>query len=511
MTLQIEHVEDAACKLRRKWLADPCAYSIDVFDIEPWDDGSGASQADIMRACAANELVASRSGHKVGKTMGEAIMSYWGYTLFEDARVVLTAPTFRQIREAAWREITKLWNRAKYPLGGTLGKTPIGGVNHPNGNQIFGLSAENADAFSGVSAQNVFYNVDEGSGVPEDIFEAIHGNRAGGARLWMWGNPTQITGQFYRAFHEESDLYTTFHVNSERVAKWQAETNAKRRGLALMSWVKERRRVWTPYETHPAYAVRVLGEFPSVHARKIVQLAHFNRARARFAALARRLGTSELRVMCDILGRANARLVAALDVARFGDDLSVLTIRRGPLVVALYAIQSLDTNQVAGWAAHQMKSWRHEAYDRMGMNAGRPALTVDCGGLGVGAFDVFTRANKSWCDTFEYYGSGKANDDETFKNVRAETWFGVDTWLKESAILPPTLQDLAELRSELMAPEYKFDIRGRLQVESKDEIKSGKRLGRSPDRADSLVMCGISRPANVRGKRRASTVNVKGL
>lgn len=436
-------------------------------------------------------------------------MSYWGYTLFNDARVVLTAPTFRQVKEAAWREITKLWGRAKYPLGGTLGKTPIGGLNHPNGNQIFGLSAENADAFSGVSAENVFYNCDEASGIPEDIFEAIHGNRAGGARLWMWGNPTQVTGQFYRSHHEESDLYTTFHVNSERVAKWQADNNIRKPGIAVWAWVKERRRVWTPYKTHPAYMVRVLGEFPTAGARKVIQLSSFVAAQDRYRE---RVNDRPLGRFATDLARAGIPLIAALDVARFGDDLSSISIRRGPLLLGLYVIQSLDTNEVAGWAAHHLRAWTHDAFDRPFMQCGRPSLTVDCSGLGVGAYDVFTRENKSWCRTFEHYGSSKAEDTDTFVNARAQSWFGCDAWLKDEAMIPPDLPELGALRSELVAPEYSFDHRGRLQIESKDEIKKGKRLGRSPDRADSLVMCSIARPQDKgRGRGTTPTTNVRGL
>lgn len=507
MTYSAEEIESAAQKLKRKWLDDPCSFAVDVFDIEPWDDGSGTSQADSMRACAKSTLTARRSGHKVGKSMEEALMAFWAYTLFEDARIVVTAPVFRQVREVAWREITKLHRRARFPLGGKLGKTPIGGLNHPNGNQIFGLTADDPDAFSGVSAANVFYLADEASGIDEAIFEAIHGNRAGGARLWMWGNPTQVSGQFHRAFHDESDLYTTSHMSSEQVAEWQHRTGKRIPGLAIWSWIKERRRAWMPHETHPAYLVRVLGHFPPAGARKIVALAGWEKARARFDTM---FGPNPnwMDLNTD-LAREHRRLVCALDVARFGDDQSTLSMRRGDVLYPVRVTQGLDTNELAGWAQANIREMIH-SLDRDAYGHGSAALTVDCTGLGAGAFDVI--AGTSAADRgyelrcFEHYGSARSDDPETYANLRAQIWFNADTWLKEYGMVPAD----PDLRAELLTPEYKFDKGGHILAEEKQAVK--KRLGRSPDRADAVTMCtygrahsaanrsgGAVRPLNVRG------------
>ena len=43
-----------------------------------------------------------------------------------------------------------------------------------------------------------------------------------------------------------------------------------------------------------------------------------------------------------------------------------------------------------------------------------------------------------------------------------------------------------ELRADLSALRYQFNQDGRIQIESKDECR--KRLGRSPDRADAVVL-----------------------
>jgi hypothetical protein len=59
-------------------------------------------------------------------------------------------------------------------------------------------------------------------------------------------------------------------------------------------------------------------------------------------------------------------------------------------------------------------------------------------------------------------------------------WFGLRNWLRLGGMLPND----TKLCGELIAPTYSFTDGGRMRVESKDELKA--RLGRSPDRSDSL-------------------------
>jgi hypothetical protein len=74
----------------------------------------------------------------------------------------------------------------------------------------------------------------------------------------------------------------------------------------------------------------------------------------------------------------------------------------------------------------------------------------------------------------------------TFANKRAELWWNMRDLLNpangQMVKLPPDQQ----LRSELCSPRYKLTLTG-IKVESKDEIR--KRLGRSTDRADAVLLC----------------------
>ena len=76
----------------------------------------------------------------------------------------------------------------------------------------------------------------------------------------------------------------------------------------------------------------------------------------------------------------------------------------------------------------------------------------------------------------------KAINEKIYNNRRSEMWDGIRLWLNEDVQLPKD----DGLLDDLCAVNKKYDTRGRLQLESKDDVK--KRLGRSPDKADALAL-----------------------
>ena len=486
----VAHIEGEAEKIRRGYIADPVRFSVDILGREPWDDGSGESQTDILRAAPSNLLMAVRSGHKVGKTGTIGILSLWAYACFHPSSVILTAPTHRQVQRVVWKEITKLYRGARHKLGGRLYESATAGLRHPAGNEVFGLSTDDPDRFSGFSGENVFYMVDEAPGVAEEIFDAINGNRAGGSSLWTFGNPTQISGTFFEAFHGQSDIWRTFHISSERVAAMNAL--AKIPGLATQQWVIERQRAWRPHETHPMYAIRVDGRFPPGGLQNVVKLSSWKKARARYDRMTSRYRSP--RELHFALMRKGYGLTNGLDVARFGDDSNVLTSRRGPLLISLATMPSGDSEEVAGWGVGQT---RMHVLPGEGTIPGtrKPRMNVDAIGVGAGVYD-FAR-KQSHVDVGALVTSERSDQPDEYHNLRSQLWFNMDRWLNEVGAVP----DNNELRVECLAPRYKFDVSGRLQVEQKLDTK--KRLQRSPDRADSLMLSTYDGASYTVGQRRA--------
>lgn len=78
----------------------------------------------------------------------------------------------------------------------------------------------------------------------------------------------------------------------------------------------------------------------------------------------------------------------------------------------------------------------------------------------------------------------RANGCDKFKNLRAELWHDMREWLAQDT--PVQIPDSDELMGDLTSLGYKYDSSGRLQIESKDDLKA--RGMKSPDIADALAL-----------------------
>lgn len=417
-------------------------------------------QAEILRAAAANPRVAVRSGHKIGKSTVAVVLALWFVCLFERARVVLTAPTGHQIEDVLWKELRRVYSDAAnpkkpgLPIGGRLYVTSDNGLQFDDEREVLGISTSKPENMAGISSPNMLFIVDEASGYDERIFEVIEGNRAGGARLVMFSNPTQTSGSFYDAFHGKREFWHTIHVSSEEAA----DTTPRIPGLATREYIDERKSEWGTDSN--LYAVRVLGNFPKQGDNAVVAVGHIAAALARWPAMA---NTSPLEL--------------GVDVARFGDDSSVIQPLRGFKALEQIVFDGLDNVDLAG---EVLKHVRENRGDQL-----RVRVKVDTVGNGGGVADVLRR----YPDEIELVEvnvgeSSNVLDERTgrpkYPKLRDQVWFRTAAWLRDGGAIPPS----PRLEGELSAPTYTFDEQARQKVESKADTK--KRLGRSPDRADAL-------------------------
>lgn len=427
---------------------DPAGFFRDILGFVPW-----ARQCHVLEAVLQHPRVAVRSGHKVGKSASAAGLALWWVATRPRSRVVLTSASSRQVRSILWRELRTLHAAATPPLGGDLHADPDSGLQFPDGREIVGFSTTEPERMSGISGANLLFILDEASGIPEDIFQAIEGNRAGGARLILFSNPTRTSGTFFDAFGTKREFWHPIHISSEETPN-AVEGRIVIPGLATREWIDEKRREWG--ETSPFYQVRVRGDFPAQAENAIVSLALVEDATARW------LETP-----------AEGRLVLGVDVARFGDDETVIFPVRGHRALAPIIERKLDTVQVAGRVL--------EVARRLRADGERPIARIDVIGVGAGVFDQLASAPEVEAVAVNVAEApvGMENQ-ERFAQFRDQVWFGIADWLKEGGAIP----DDPKLEAELVAPTYTFDMRGRIKVDTKDKIK--ERLGRSPDRADGL-------------------------
>jgi hypothetical protein len=164
------------------------------------------------------------------------------------------------------------------------------------------------------------------------------------------------------------------------------------------------------------------------------------------------------------------------DVARFGDDFTSMTVRRGNCVLWHETHNGWSTSQTAG----RLKSLARE-YKQDGETPESIEIKIDDDGVGGGVVD-----QKGEFEFKPVSGAHVALMANDYPNRRSEMWFSVSEradrgWLDLSRLNANTL---AIIRRQAMAPIWKLDSDGRRVVEKTEDTK--KRIGRSPDDMDSL-------------------------
>jgi phage terminase large subunit len=183
-------------------------------------------------------------------------------------------------------------------------------------------------------------------------------------------------------------------------------------------------------------------------------------------------------LVTDAMGKGPAEVVPmgglrfGLDVARFGDDKTVLTIRKGRLVLRQSVWGKTDLMSTAGRVRQEMLAYRAK-----GQHVEQ--IAVDTIGIGAGVADALRQWFPDEGVIVDVNSAAKRDDGENY-NLRAYMWQQMRDWLGTAA-----LPNDPELRADLTGLRYGFRS-GLLLLESKDDAK--KRGMKSPDRADSLAL-----------------------
>jgi hypothetical protein len=218
-------------------------------------------------------------------------------------------------------------------------------------------------------------------------------------------------------------------------------------GLVTKDWVEDKQQKWGLES--PLYVSRVLGQFPESSTDALIRLSWIE------AAQRRELPPAE---PC-LLG---------VDVARQGQDESVIILRRGPVARIHVATRQEDTMQTAGRVIRALAETR------------AAEARIDAVGLGAGVYD---RLAEQGHPAVEMQSGQAPLDSERFLNARAEWYWGLRERFEQGDI---DLDDDDELAAQLANLKFKFTSRGQIQIESKEDMK--KRGLRSPDRADALML-----------------------
>ncbi len=483
-----------------KYQQNPVGFATDILGQHVWE-----AQVEILEAVRDHDRVSVRSGHKIGKSNTAAILAFWFFSSFTDARVVLTSVTARQVDAVLWREVRKMRARAgrcldcktadagrsdeqrrRFPapspcahsslIPGKMPDLARSGFRSDDMREIVGFTAREAEAVAGVSGENILYLPDEASGIDDLIFEAIDGNRAGGAKICLFSNPTRTEGEFFESHNSKAlrvdqhgktiGFYKTIHVSSEDTPNVR-EGRKVIPGLATREWVNEKKLEWG--EESALYKVRVKGEFCLNEEGKILSLHDLLLAELRWDET-----------------EGEGRLFIGLDPAGPGDagDDSVFAPRRGFKVFALHVpAQGLTAEQHITELLFVIKTHRNGDRDQV------PVVVIDRDGpIGSEIYGLLRAYADTHPGTFVVVGVRGSEyakrDKDIYDRVRDTVWANAAAWFKSGGAIPEDTR----LAKELHGPSW-FQPLGsaKLKATSKKDLR--KMLdGRSPDRADAVCL-----------------------
>jgi hypothetical protein len=121
---------------------------------------------------------------------------------------------------------------------------------------------------------------------------------------------------------------------------------------------------------------------------------------------------------------------------------------------------------------------------------GATAVKVDSIGIGAGLVGELRNLAQTGVHNAKIYAvnvAERAADPLMFYNLRAQMWWEVGRIASEQRTWDLSKMANADTTiAQLLEPRYEHDLKGRIKVEPKEEII--KRLGRSPDNADALLL-----------------------
>lgn len=440
------------------YLNDPVAWANDILGKHMW-----SKQADVANSVAQNTHTAVVSCNGAGKSATAGILGAWWIATHDPYEVALicSAPTYPQIARVLFRELKDNHKAAAlkgFPLPGHINQSEEWKLDDEYGTLIgFGRRPADTDivsAFQGIHRRYVFVILDEAGGIPTDLYTAAEAvTTSADSRVLAIGNPDRRGTEFHRIFRED-ETWNKITISAFDTPNFTGEPVPEELKPLLIqpSWVERQKRAWG--EESARYKSKVLGQFPEEDDTTFFSQVAIDSA-----------------IDTDIVEDMEIPVVLGVDIARFGEDDSVIYSNRGGRL-----------RHVSTWnKANAVESANriHEAAIAIGAHEVR----VDGTGLGAPVVDMLAAMGEGYYTTISVVGGAASPDNTRWLNARA---YGYDN-LREKMMLNQLDIDIDDktLLDEMMVIKYKFSPKGAIQIESKDDMRA--RGLKSPDRLDAAM------------------------
>lgn len=411
-----------------------------------------AWQDDVLQAFPHNQRQAMKACKGPGKTAVLAWLA-WNFLLTRPyPKVAATSITGDNLSDNLWAEMAK-WQQKSPLLVATFTwtKTRIFANDHP---ETWWMSArpwsksankeELGNALAGLHADYILFILDESGGIPDGVMVSADAALSSPieGHILQAGNPTHLEGPLYRACTSERRLWHVTEITAD-------PDDPKRTPRVKVEWARQQIEKYG--KDNPWVLINVFGRFPPSSLNSLI-------------------GPDEVR---DAMKRyyrpqdySDAGRVLGVDVARFGDDSSIIFPRQGIQAFMPTQHRDISGTEGAGIVARKIQDWDVDG-----------TFVDDTGGFGSSWIDNLNRLGYS---PIPVHFAGKAST-EKYVNKRAEMAFDCVEWVKKGGALP----DIPELLSAMTQTTYTFKG-DKMILEPKDTVKV--KLGFSPDHFDGLML-----------------------
>jgi hypothetical protein len=447
-----------------------------LVDLPPDHEGKYPSldkwQLDALFAFGEGERgISIAACHGPGKTAVAAWCIVYSLLFRHPLRAVATAPSRGQLEGALMSEISKWIDKLPDFASALLEVKSMSVTLRAKPKAVYfearTARPENPEALQGIHEDEgfVFLLVDEASGVHERIFESAGGSMSGhNCQTMLLSNPTRTSGFFFNTHHKEADRWHTIrisHEDSVRVTDSFVDEMALRYG-----------------RDSNTFRVRCLGLFPRSDLDALIPFEVVASAQTR-----------------DIVVPPHLEEIWGVDVARFGDDSTVIVKRNSLAVLPEITIWDQQDTMATSNRIHAMYK---EAVQR---DRAPQEILVDVIGMGAAVVD---RLGELGLPVRGVNVSETSMFSETYRNLRTELWFKAREWLESRDHKLPVCdggcRDRQSCVHERLAGELttlKYDVTsgGKFLAEPKRDLK--KRGHKSPDVADAMVLTFAGEPATL--------------
>ncbi len=440
-------IKQAQANIRR-WREHPSQMVQDLFEVrpDPW-------QEEVLEAFPHQQRVAMKACAGPGKT---SVLSWlgWNFLLTRPHPICgATSISGANLKMGLKTEFAR-WHAKSAILQQLFEQTTaeiFAKDHHKTWKLEFRTWQSDADAvqigssLAGIHAPYVLWLLDETGDYPEAIMPVVEGIFAGNpieAHIVQAGNPTKLGGPLYRAWTTARKLWYCVEITAD-------PDDPKRTSRVSVDYARQQIEQYG--RENPWVLVSIFGKFPPASLNALIGPDEVEAAMKRYYR--------EFEI-------GNAPKVLGVDVAREGDDASIMFPRQGIQAYTPEIRRNVTSTEGAGWVARKWAEW------------GADACFVDAtGGFGAGWIDQLVQLGRA---PFGVQYASEAHNKSRYFNKRTEMYFDAIEWIKRGGALPPC----PELTAALTQTTYSFKG-DRLLLEPKEIIKV--KLGYSPDHADAFV------------------------